>query len=119
MENLLNLDVIIECDEVEVSGLEAPVMHIVAEPDIRLFARIFDTIHEGVIVSNAENNIEFVNPAFSMITGYTREDVSGKNMYMLYSGLMEEPLYRFMWHSINETGRWQGEMANIHKNGTS
>ena len=119
MENLLNLDVIIECDEVEVSGLEAPVMHIVAEPDIRLFARIFDTIHEGVIVSNAENNIEFVNPAFSMITGYTREEVSGKNMYMLYSGLMEEPLYRFMWHSINETGRWQGEMANIHKNGTS
>ena len=119
MENLLNLDVIIECDEVEVSGFEAPVMHIVAEPDIRLFARIFDTIHEGVIVSNAENNIEFVNPAFSMITGYTREEVSGKNMYMLYSGLMEEPLYRFMWHSINETGRWQGEMANIHKNGTS
>jgi len=119
MGNLLKLNPIIERNVVEASGLEAPVMATVAEPDVRLFARIFDTIHEGVIVSDAENNIEFVNPAFSQITGYSQEEVSGKNMYMLYSGLMEEPLYRFMWHSINETGHWQGEMANIHKNGTS
>ncbi|MEQ1813543.1 MAG: EAL domain-containing protein [Candidatus Nitrotoga sp.] len=119
MENILKLDAIMGRDGVGSSGVEATVMHSVADLDIRLFARIFDTIHEGVIVSDAENNIEFVNPAFTQITGYTREEVSGKNMYMLYSGLMEEPLYRFMWHSINETGRWQGEMANTHKNGTS
>jgi len=84
---------------------------------IQLFAKIFDTISEGVIVSDANNNIEFVNPAFTRITGYNSTEVLGKNPRMLYSGMMEEPLYRFIWHAINETGSFQGEMINRRKNG--
>ncbi len=84
---------------------------------IRLFAKVFDTISEGVIVSDANNNIEFVNLAFTRITGYSLTEVLGKNPRMLYSGMMEEPLYRFIWHSINETGSFQGEMINRRKNG--
>ncbi|MDO8413812.1 MAG: EAL domain-containing protein, partial [Gallionellaceae bacterium] len=62
-------------------------------------------------------DIVFVNPAFSTITGYSMAEVIGKNPRLLHSGLMNESFYQEMWRSINETGRWQGELIDARRNG--
>lgn len=84
---------------------------------LRLFARIFDTINEGVAVTDASNNIMLVNPAFSAITGYSATEAIGKNPRILHSGLMDKVFYDRMWQSIKKTGRWQGEITDRRKNG--
>ncbi|CAH1086749.1 EAL domain-containing protein [Candidatus Nitrotoga sp. 1052] len=87
---------------------------------LRLFARIFDTINEGVVVTDADkNNIMFVNPAFTAITGYSATEAIGKNPRILHSGLMDKAFYDRMWQSIKKTGRWQGEITDRRKNGES
>jgi len=86
---------------------------------LRLFARIFDTINEGVAVTDASNNIMLVNPAFSAITGYSATEAIGKNPRILHSGLMDKVFYDKMWQSIKKTGRWQGEITDRRKNGES
>ncbi|CAG9933632.1 EAL domain-containing protein [Candidatus Nitrotoga arctica] len=86
---------------------------------LRLFARIFDTINEGVAVTDASNNIMLVNPAFSTITGYSATEAIGKNPRILHSGLMDKMFYDKMWQSIKKTGRWQGEITDRRKNGES
>lgn len=86
---------------------------------LRLFARIFDTINEGVVVTDSRNQILFVNPAFTVITGYSPEEAIGKDPGMLHSGLMDPLFYERMWQSIKKTGRWQGEISDRRKNGES
>ena len=90
-----------------------------ATEQLRLFARIFDTINEGVVVTDSANNIVSVNPAFSAITGYSASETIGKNPRMLHSGLMDKVFYDKMWQSIKKTGRWQGEITDRRKNGES
>ncbi len=90
-----------------------------ATEQLRLFARIFDTINEGVVVTDSTNNIVSVNPAFSSITGYSAAEAIGNNPRMLHSGLMDKVFYDKMWQSINKTGRWQGEISDRRKNGES
>ncbi|RFC40191.1 MAG: PAS domain S-box-containing protein/diguanylate cyclase (GGDEF) domain-containing protein [Candidatus Nitrotoga sp. CP45] len=90
-----------------------------ATEQLRLFARIFDTINEGVVVTDSSNNIVSVNPAFSAITGYSATEAIGKNPRMLHSGLMDKSFYDKMWQSIKKNGRWQGEITDRRKNGES
>lgn len=90
-----------------------------ATEQLRLFARIFDTINEGVVVTDSSNNIVSVNPAFSAITGYSAAEAIGKNPRMLHSGLMDKSFYDKMWQSIKKNGRWQGEITDRRKNGES
>jgi diguanylate cyclase (GGDEF)-like protein/PAS domain S-box-containing protein len=90
-----------------------------ATEQLRLFARIFDTINEGVVVTDSANNIVSVNPAFSAITGYSAAEAIGKNPRLLHSGFMDKSFYDKMWQSINKNGRWQGEITDRRKNGES
>lgn len=78
---------------------------------------VFETTHEGVLISDHDNRIIFVNPAFSQITGYTQEEVLGKNPGMFQSGRHPREFYQQMWQSLNEHGRWSGEIWNRRKNG--
>ena len=86
---------------------------------LRLFARVFDTINEGVMVTDSNNNIVLVNPAFSTITGYSAAEAIGKNPRMLHSGLTSKAFYKKMWQCIHQAGRWQGEITDRRKNGES
>jgi diguanylate cyclase (GGDEF)-like protein/PAS domain S-box-containing protein len=58
-----------------------------------------------------------VNAAFSAITGYTRDDVLGKNPRVLKSGRQDAVFYQQMWQSIRDTGSWAGEIWNRRKSG--
>jgi len=86
----------------------------------RLAATIFETANEGIVVTDAKANIISINPAFTEITGYSLEEVIGKNPRLLRSsrsGRHDAAFYQAMWESINITGHWQGEIWNRKKNG--
>jgi diguanylate cyclase (GGDEF)-like protein/PAS domain S-box-containing protein len=87
------------------------------EENQRLAATVFETTTEGILVTNADNHIIMVNPAFTAITGYTLDEVVGKDPNLLNSGHHNASFYQDMWKSLVETGKWQGELWNRRKNG--
>lgn len=83
----------------------------------KLFVQVFNHISEGVTITDKNNNILYVNSAFTEITGYTEADVIGANPNILKSGLQDRNFYIQMWEDIREKGQWQGEVINRHKLG--
>lgn len=86
------------------------------ETDLRIAATAFES-QEGMLVTDADNVILRVNTAFTKITGYSTEEVVGKNPRILQSGRQDTVFYAAMWKSINENGTWEGEVWNRRKNG--
>ncbi|MBL8470559.1 MAG: diguanylate cyclase [Rhodocyclaceae bacterium] len=81
-------------------------------------AVVFESAAEGIIVTDGENRIVRVNPAFSAITGYTPSEVLGRNPRLLQSGRQDRAFYTELWRSLQETGRWDGEIWNRRKDGS-
>lgn len=69
-----------------------------------------------VIITDTEGKIEYVNPKFSSLTGYTPEEAIGKNPRMLKSGLTDPDVYKDLWNAISSGREWQGEFLNRKKN---
>jgi diguanylate cyclase (GGDEF)-like protein/PAS domain S-box-containing protein len=84
---------------------------------LKLRSAIFRHTVDGVMVTNSENKIIHINDAFTNITGYTLDDVEGKNPKILSSGLQDKTFYRKLWTDIEHHGYWQGEIKNRRKNG--
>ncbi|HEY6094305.1 MAG TPA: EAL domain-containing protein [Gallionellaceae bacterium] len=82
-----------------------------------LMASVFDALHAGVMITNDKAEIIAVNPAFSRITGYTRDDVLGQNPRLLSSGRHDHNFYADIWHSVVTKNFWQGEIWNRRKSG--
>ncbi len=89
----------------------------VADEKLRLAAMVFENSSEGMIVTNADDHIIEINPAFTKLTGYDLQEVIGKTPAVLNSGEQSPSFYREMWQKINETGQWQGEIWNRRKDG--
>jgi len=88
-----------------------------AEENLQLFSRVFSDTHEGIIITDPQQRIIDVNPAFCQITGYSREEVLYKKPKILSSGKQSPQFYDNMWQSVNELGHWQGELWNRTKQG--
>lgn len=82
-----------------------------------LNALVMETMLEGVIITNAKNEIIETNEAFTKITGYTLEDVIGKNPSILSSDKHDPLFFEYMWDDINIKGHWTGKIFNRRKNG--
>jgi len=87
------------------------------EETLRITASVFDNAQEGITISDANNLIIEVNPAFTRITGYTRKEVIGKNPRLLSSGRQDKSFYAAMWQSLNQEKAWHGEIINKRKSG--
>jgi len=87
------------------------------EDQLLLSATLFEKTSEAMIVTDAENHFLMVNPAFTNITGYSFEEVSGKTPVILQSGKQDEHFYKNMWESLKGNGHWAGEIINRRKNG--
>lgn len=72
----------------------------------------------SVIITDLEGHIEYVNPKFTEITGYTLEDVQGKKPNLLRSEETPSQIYEELWSTITRGGVWQGELHNKKKDGT-
>jgi len=88
-----------------------------AEREHRLAAAVFMTSSEGMMVTDANQNIIQVNPAFTKVTGYTPEDVLGGKPKLLSSGQHDINFYNSLWEDLQDHGHWQGEIWNRRKNG--
>ncbi len=88
------------------------------ERELLIAAAVFEHAAEGVMVTDSDNRILRVNPAFTSITGYTHGEVVGRNPSMLRSGRHDAAFYQEMWRALAERGHWEGEIWNRHKNGT-
>lgn len=84
---------------------------------LRLSASVFEHAQEGIIITGLDGRILDVNPAFSQVTGYSREEVTGQRPSMLSSGVHDPTFYAEMWSSLSETGSWRGEIWNRKKDG--
>jgi diguanylate cyclase (GGDEF)-like protein/PAS domain S-box-containing protein len=89
-----------------------------AERQLDLADEVFQSTAEGITVTDPDGNICSVNPAFSQITGYSREEAVGNNLRMLSSGRQERMFYQNLWSCLTTSGRWQGEILNRKKDGT-
>ena len=89
-----------------------------AEETLRLTSSVFENTAEGVVITDADNRILQVNRAFREITGYTPEEVEGRDPGMLKSGRHDDDFYRELWHQLNDTGHWRGEIWNRRKDGS-
>jgi len=87
------------------------------QQDLDIAACVFDTSREGIIVTDANNLIVAVNPAFTKITGYEQASVLGKNPSLLSSGQHTAEFFRALWSSLAVFDQWQGEIWNRSKQG--
>ncbi|MDO8252204.1 MAG: EAL domain-containing protein [Rhodoferax sp.] len=87
-----------------------------SDAKLRIAATAFES-REGMIVADASNVILQVNRAFSDITGYTSEEVTGQTLRLLKSGRHNAAFFAGMWESIKRTGSWEGEIWDRRKNG--
>jgi len=83
----------------------------------RLFAEIFNNNTVGVVITDIDGHIQWINHAFTQITGYGEEEVEGKRPSILKSGKHSQEFYSNIWNSILNEGKWQGEIYNRRKNG--
>ncbi|WP_420475630.1 putative bifunctional diguanylate cyclase/phosphodiesterase [Noviherbaspirillum sp. ST9] len=88
-----------------------------AEERMRLAAKVFDNTQEGVTITDRDTYILAVNNAFTEVTGYTEAEVLGKRPALLQSGRQDKAFYDEMWHSLDHSGQWKGEIWNRRKNG--
>ena len=88
-----------------------------AEENLRITAGVFSLSQEGILITDANNNIVDVNAAFSRITGYSRDEVLGKNPGLLNSGHQNKSFYEKMWDSLKRESDWRGEIWNRRKSG--
>jgi PAS domain S-box-containing protein len=88
-----------------------------AEKDVRKLSRAVEQSPVSVIVTDTAGNIEYVNPKFVAVTGYTPEEVIGKNPRVLKSGHTSAEDYRELWAHVSSGREWRGQLHNKKKNG--
>jgi diguanylate cyclase (GGDEF)-like protein/PAS domain S-box-containing protein len=89
----------------------------VAKDEMELAALVYQASSQAMMVTDDDNRIITVNPAFTLITGYGAKEVLGKNPNFLRSSLQDNTFDQGMWESINTIGKWQGEILSRRKNG--
>jgi len=82
-----------------------------------LMASVFTHASEVIMITAVDGSIIDTNEAFTRITGYSRDEVRGKNPRLLNSGRQSAEFYRAMWQRIATEGEWHGEIWNKRKNG--
>ncbi len=83
-----------------------------------ILAAAINQTSEGVIVVDLNGLIQYVNPAFTQMTGYSAEEVLGKSPRLLKSGKQDAAFYRNLWSTIVAGNTWRGCITNRRRNGT-
>jgi len=88
-----------------------------AEEALRKLSRAVEHSPATVVITDTAGNIEYVNPRFTQTTGYSIDEVRGKNPRILRSGQTPAEVYAQLWSTILAGGQWQGELCNKKKSG--
>ncbi|MBI2284291.1 MAG: PAS domain S-box protein [Bacteroidetes bacterium] len=87
------------------------------EKELLKVTRAIEQSSASVVITNIKGDIEYVNPAFTRLTGYNQEEVIGQNPRVLKTGHTSQGDYENLWHDITHYKEWQGEFLNKKKNG--
>jgi PAS domain S-box-containing protein len=89
------------------------------EEEQRRLATAVANTNDSIVISDRNGIIEYVNPAFTTVTGYTREEAIGQNPRILKSGHQNEKFYHRMWDTLNRGKVWEGRLVNRKKDGST
>ena len=87
------------------------------ESELRKLSQAVENSPVMVIITDSNGNIEYVNPKFTEVTGYTASEAYGRNPRFLQSGLTNKKLYEDLWRTISAGKEWRGEIQDRKKNG--
>ena len=90
---------------------------VLAEQENRQLSSVVSQMANPVVISKINGEIEYVNPAFELLTGYTLAETLGKTPRVLKSGLMPDEFYQSLWTTILSGDVFEGEFINRKKNG--
>jgi len=88
-----------------------------AESTIRKLSRVVEQSPVTIMITDTDGRIEYVNPYFTEVTGYSAEEAIGHTPNILKSGEHSGEFYRQLWDTITSGKVWRGEIHNIKKNG--
>ncbi|MCW8895858.1 MAG: EAL domain-containing protein [Sulfurimonas sp.] len=89
----------------------------IAQNELLLASAVFEKMSDGVLITDANEQIITINSAFTKISGYDIEEIIGKKPNMLSSGWHDDIFYGALWHDVNKKGHWEGEIIDRKKNG--
>ncbi|RAW45861.1 PAS domain-containing sensor histidine kinase [Halorubrum sp. 48-1-W] len=87
------------------------------EQDLSLFKRQAEATDKAVLITDPEGTIEYVNPAFERLTGYTAVEATGRDPSILNSDQQDEEFYTELWEQITAGEVWEAELTNRSKHG--
>jgi PAS domain S-box-containing protein len=88
-----------------------------AEEELRKLSSAVEQSQVSVVITDPDGTIEYVNPKFIQVSGYSYEEAIGQNPRVLNAGIQPPEFYKDMWDTIKSGKDWQGEFANKKKNG--
>ncbi|MFO6424883.1 EAL domain-containing protein [Motilimonas sp. KMU-193] len=87
------------------------------EQELKLTGQVFDTLSEAIMVTDNRKRCIKVNPAFTLITGLTSDEVIGKEPDCIFTSHHTPLFYKTLWHHLYNEGSWQGEIWSKRENG--
>lgn len=96
----------------------SPEQYLQLEKQYRKLLQAVESSPTSVIITTPRGEIEYTNPKFTQITGYSAAEVRGKNPRILKSGQTKKEVFREMWSTIKAGQQWHGELINRKKDGT-
>jgi len=89
------------------------------ELQLKLLETALEASANSIIITNIDGTIEWVNPAFTQLTGYSAQEVLGCNpREIIFSGVQGKAFYKDMWETIMSNKVWKGDLVNKRKDGT-
>ncbi|MES0489338.1 MAG: EAL domain-containing protein [Leptospirales bacterium] len=88
-----------------------------AQEKVRKFSLAIEQSPVSILITDIEGNIEYINSKFCHVTGYSHNEVMGKNPRFLKSGKMPQEGYKHLWQKISKGDTWTGELLNKKKDG--
>ncbi len=107
-----------ELEEAYLKLAEAKTSLLSKEESLRKFSRIIEQSPTSIVITDLKGNIEYVNPRFTDVSGYSYEEAIGQNPRILKSGEIPPEGYKEMWETITSGKIWRGEFHNKKKDGT-
>lgn len=83
----------------------------------KLAYKVIEKISEGILITNESGKIEWINPAVTEISEYSKKELIGGNPSLFKSNKHDKVFYEEMWNSLNKNGEWEGDIWNRRKNG--
>ena len=88
------------------------------EKQIQLLNTAVESVANAILITDRDGSITWINPAFTLLTGYTSAEVLGQNPRILKSGVQDQSLYQLLWETILAGQVWKGEIVNRRKDGS-